>query len=306
MIKSEKERETVAIMAAIIFHLLILLFIPGFKPEIIKPIINQNIMTISANFVEVIVPNITQSIPKQTEKQSEKNVQIIKETKRAEVPKKVKAIEVSEKKNQERVKFSEEMLPKISINREKIKFEDYSVKVQNNKATLSDDIKIKDEIGSKKSQDISLRDSDGKNDGKDKKEQKLVDINENINSGGEKQVSLIKGSSDGNGISSITAPSGVVLQVVDGDGEALWDKSNKEPEYPEKAQLNGWTGKVVLLVTVDSQGIVKNVVIEEKSGHYEIDRATEKAAKSWKIHRVKKGIRIAGKVRIPYIFDLRK
>ena len=96
------------------------------------------------------------------------------------------------------------------------------------------------------------------------------------------------------------------MQIVDGDGEAVWDKRNREPEYPERAQRNGWTGKVTLLLTVDSEGIVKKVVVEEKSGYFDIDISTEKAAKTWRIHIVRKGIRVAGMVRIPYSFDLRK
>ena len=62
MVKSEKQRESISIIAAIVIHLLILLSIPGIKNEIAKPLSSESIMTIRANFVEIVseTENITE------------------------------------------------------------------------------------------------------------------------------------------------------------------------------------------------------------------------------------------------------
>jgi len=308
MVKSEKQRETISIIAAIVIHLLILLSIPEFKTKIENPISRDSIMTIRANFIEV---------DSKTEDITEKKIDT--DSKKSSQPKseqksKIKTehkMEKNSKKSEtvlEKVKYSEEMLPVINLNKERIKFEDYerSEGVRSSSEKIKT-IGVKDDIFKDKSEKISLKESSYGTGTESNGDYKKAEVEEKGSFDNGIGKGYIKnGASDTGSEKTGGAPGGMKMQIVDGDGEAIWDKKNKEPEYPEKAQRNGWTGKVTLLLTVDSEGIVKKVVVEEKSGYFDIDISTEKAAKTWRIHIVRKGIRVAGVVRIPYIFDLRK
>jgi len=305
----EKQREYFSIISAILIHIALLLLIPELRSEIAKPLSNENIMTIRANFIEVISEkeNITEE--KQVDSSSEK---ILKEKKELNYVKK------SEKKlsnktstrtiKSEKIKYSEDMLPVINLNREKIKFNDYerSVEVKPN-FDKTNYIGIKDDIIKEKNEKISLKDGNSNSTENGKVDNKKIELESKLVSDNGIGKGVIKSEkAEGTTVNKAGVTGGIKMQIIDGEGEAVWDKRNKEPEYPEKAQRNGWTGKVTLLLAVDAEGIVKQVLVEEKSGYFDIDISTEKAAKTWRIHIIRKGIRVAGKVRIPYSFDLRK
>lgn len=57
------------------------------------------------------------------------------------------------------------------------------------------------------------------------------------------------------------------------------------PRYPRQALRTGATGKVVLRVLVDEQGLPREVSIETSSGHAVLDRAArEQVLSKWRFH----------------------
>ncbi|MGL4393043.1 MAG: energy transducer TonB [Fusobacteriaceae bacterium] len=99
-------------------------------------------------------------------------------------------------------------------------------------------------------------------------------------------------------------PSGYKLGTQDGDIIANWNQNNRDPEYPQSAQLQGLNGTVTLKLTIDRAGNVKNVVFVKKSGVSAIDLAIEKVARTWKINLTKKSKIISGDVILEYKFKL--
>ncbi|MGL4569108.1 MAG: energy transducer TonB, partial [Fusobacteriaceae bacterium] len=79
-------------------------------------------------------------------------------------------------------------------------------------------------------------------------------------------------------------PSGYRLGVEDGDVVARWDQNNREPRYPEAAQLRGMQGRVSLKIQIDETGKVTSVFIEKGSGVPEINMAIEEIARTWRIY----------------------
>ena len=100
-------------------------------------------------------------------------------------------------------------------------------------------------------------------------------------------------------------PSGYKLGIEDGDIIAKWDTKNKEPIYPEKAELRGMQGKVKVKLNIGANGQVINVSMEEGSGVPEIDNAIEKIARTWKIYLSKYGQKIKGQILLEYSFKLK-
>ncbi|MGL5089042.1 MAG: energy transducer TonB [Cetobacterium sp.] len=105
-----------------------------------------------------------------------------------------------------------------------------------------------------------------------------------------------------NGVAGL--PSGYKLGLEDGDVIAKWDQSNREPRYPEAAQLRGMQGKVLLKIHIDESGKVSSVFIEKGSGVPEINMAIEEIARTWKIFLTKNGLNIKGNVTLEYSFKL--
>ncbi|MFO0883601.1 MAG: energy transducer TonB [Pirellulales bacterium] len=58
--------------------------------------------------------------------------------------------------------------------------------------------------------------------------------------------------------------------------------NNAPPEYPALAQANGWHGTVLLRITIDESGLVREVKIESSSGFAILDQAAQKAVATWK------------------------
>ena len=100
-------------------------------------------------------------------------------------------------------------------------------------------------------------------------------------------------------------PSGYKLGLEDGDIIARWDSSNKEPIYPEKAELKGLQGTVKVRLDVNERGEVLSLTIIKGSGVPEINKAIENIGRTWKIYLSKHGLRIKGKVILDYSFKLK-
>lgn len=100
-------------------------------------------------------------------------------------------------------------------------------------------------------------------------------------------------------------PSGYKLGTEDGDIVAKWDNSNKEPIYPESAQLRGLHGSVKIRMNIDENGNVKGVKLEKGSGVPEINNAIEEVARTWKIYLSKNGLSVKGNVILEYNFTLK-
>lgn len=100
-------------------------------------------------------------------------------------------------------------------------------------------------------------------------------------------------------------PSGYKLGLEDGDIIARWDSSNKEPVYPEKAELRGLQGTVKVKLDVNERGEVLSLTIIKGSGVPEINKAIENIGRTWKIYLSKHGLRIKGKVILDYSFRLK-
>lgn len=100
-------------------------------------------------------------------------------------------------------------------------------------------------------------------------------------------------------------PSGYRLGTEDGDIVARWDSSNKEPVYPESAQLRGLHGSVKIRMSIDENGNVKSLKLEKGSGVPEINNAIEEVGRTWKIYLSKNGLSVKGDVILEYNFTLK-
>lgn len=135
-------------------------------------------------------------------------------------------------------------------------------------------------------------------------EEKTVKLKDKSDTFEGKESSVLKGDTKDRGLATIDSPKGVSMEVTEGKGEAKWGRY-KEPEYPENAQNNGWSGKVGLLIKFDPSGNPKSIIVEEKSGYYELDESAKRAAKSWKIYITDNGTPVSGTVRIGIRFRLK-
>ncbi|MDR3260024.1 MAG: energy transducer TonB [Fusobacteriaceae bacterium] len=100
-------------------------------------------------------------------------------------------------------------------------------------------------------------------------------------------------------------PSGYKMGVEDGSIVATWDISNKEPVYPESAQLRGMHGIVKIRMTINEDGNVDKFQLEKGSGVPEINQAIEEVGRTWKIHLSRRGQNVQGEVVLEYSFTLR-
>ncbi len=100
-------------------------------------------------------------------------------------------------------------------------------------------------------------------------------------------------------------PSGYRLGTEDGDIIAKWDELNREPVYPESAQLKGLHGSVRIKMEIDESGNVKSLHLEKGSGVPEINNAIEEVGRTWKIYLNKNGLSVEGKVILEYNFILK-
>ena len=80
---------------------------------------------------------------------------------------------------------------------------------------------------------------------------------------------------------------------------------NPKPQYPERAQREGWEGAVFLRVLVNQEGRVERIEVGRSSGFATLDRAATKAVKDWRFHPARYGEKeVESWVRIPIVFKL--
>nr|WP_283254689.1 energy transducer TonB [Luteimonas galliterrae] len=78
------------------------------------------------------------------------------------------------------------------------------------------------------------------------------------------------------------------------------------PKVPREVSRARGHGMVLLVVTVDSNGLPKKILIGQSSGDDLLDGAAAEAAKRWRYYPwvTKNGIKFSGLVRIPVNFTL--
>lgn len=82
-------------------------------------------------------------------------------------------------------------------------------------------------------------------------------------------------------------------------------RSNPKPHYPERARAEGREGTALLRVTVLSTGKVGEALIEQSSGHADLDRSAVEAVMKWTFLPARRGESpVTSSVRIPVTFAL--
>ncbi|HET7557777.1 MAG TPA: energy transducer TonB [Rhodanobacteraceae bacterium] len=82
-------------------------------------------------------------------------------------------------------------------------------------------------------------------------------------------------------------------------------RNRQPPHYPLAAIAAHHQGTVVLDVTIDKTGQVRDVTVEQSSGFPEIDQAAVNAAEGWKYNPgMRHGKPVGGVVRTPVNFSL--
>lgn len=97
-------------------------------------------------------------------------------------------------------------------------------------------------------------------------------------------------------------PKNVSYSTVDISGGRVIFRKYLAPQYPAEAEANGWNGDVEVEFVV-REGKTTFAGITGKSGYSVIDRAVEKAAKSWLLAIEKNGVSVNGKVRVKVEFN---
>ena len=81
---------------------------------------------------------------------------------------------------------------------------------------------------------------------------------------------------------------------------------NRAPIYPLKARMNGWEGVVLLRVSVEDDGTVDVVEVEQSSGYRILDDSSLKTVKTWRFLPAKLGNNfLRSMVKVPVRFKLR-
>ncbi|MCG3112650.1 MAG: TonB family protein [Candidatus Manganitrophus sp. SB1] len=82
-------------------------------------------------------------------------------------------------------------------------------------------------------------------------------------------------------------------------------QSNPKPHYPERARAEGREGTALLRVTVLATGKVGEALIEQSSGHTDLDRSAVEAVRKWTFLPARRGENpVTSSIRIPVIFAL--
>ena len=80
---------------------------------------------------------------------------------------------------------------------------------------------------------------------------------------------------------------------------------NPHPPYPIVARKKGLQGKLVLKVSINNDGSVKNVVVGKSSGHKILDRVSKETVEKWVFIPAKKmGKPIESNIKVPIRFVL--
>ena len=80
---------------------------------------------------------------------------------------------------------------------------------------------------------------------------------------------------------------------------------NPHPPYPIVARKKGLQGKLILKVSINNDGSVKNVVIGKSSGHKILDRVSKETVEKWIFIPAKKmGKPVEANLKVPIRFVL--
>lgn len=124
------------------------------------------------------------------------------------------------------------------------------------------------------------------------------------------QINMILNPTAGTGTGNYALPD--ISGMMDTDIEFEdWEVDEKpvptkqiSPNYPPRLKSMGVSGKVNLLIVVDSNGSVRNIKVE-KSSHPDFDRPSIDALSRWKFKPgMKGGKAVNTRVRVPMVFSL--
>ena len=80
---------------------------------------------------------------------------------------------------------------------------------------------------------------------------------------------------------------------------------NPHPPYPIVARKKGLQGKLILKVSINNDGSVKNVVVGKSSGHKILDKVSKETVEKWVfIPAKKKGKPVEDSIKVPIRFVL--
>lgn len=79
--------------------------------------------------------------------------------------------------------------------------------------------------------------------------------------------------------------------------------AGSKPDYPQRANRNGWEGTVILTLSIDAKGQVVKVNIAKTSGYDLLDRSACTAVSAWQFSPARRnGVAIAESIHLPIIF----
>lgn len=287
------KREKFSFTLGLIINIIIILIIPGYKIEDVKDR-KLKVGLVALEKEKVYKKETKKKAPSKKENVKKEVVQKVEQNENT------KKIEVEKKKSLSLDSLSKTIkAPSIDV-----------IKTNASKKNKSSDLIADVELGTKKQLRFEREDKLGlKIEKLDTVDSLKMDKSRNsseadniiIDNGEDLSIESIKveeGKIEG-------LPSGYKLGVEDGDIIARWDSTNKEPEYPESAQLRGLQGSVRVKIDVNEKGEVTNLIIEKGSGVPEINSAIESIGRTWKIYLSKHGLSIKGRVILDYTFKLK-
>lgn len=291
---SMNKRERLSLTLAVIVNIIIVLLIPSYKLE---DVIDKKLK------VGLVAFEKTKVSQKKTERQKD-----FKKDK--EIAEKDAAQKIVENKKREQEKAKKKSLALNSLSKT-IKTPDF-VNINTAKESqrkvgetgLLQSIKsVKNNVKFEKEDKIGLDTEEIKFNDAIKSDELVHQNNENLfifedKEGLKESIKIDNSKTEG-------LPSGYKLGVEDGDIVAKWDKSNKEPVYPESAELKGLQGTVRVKLDVNERGDVINLTMDKGSGVPEINSAIESIGRTWKIYLSKHGLSIKGRVILEYTFKLK-
>lgn len=289
-----KKEDGISFILSVIINIIILLFIP--KLSNITKVENKKIkvgLIVYESKLKTKLPekknsNVVKAKNNEKKGEENKNIQPKKGEQKKENNKKISALSDLDKNIET---LNTEISPPILFPKETGKIKKVDV-VRGNNNSKEDKINLEGEnIG------LTLDKVEGKDEEKLSTNEDMI-----IYTPDEEDIKIdkilnIKAKTEG-------LPSGYKLGTDDGDIIARWDSSNKEPIYPETAQLKGLFGSVKLRLTIDEKGNVKDFKLEKGSGVPEINNAIEEIARTWKIYLSKNGLNVKGDVVLEYNFVL--
>ncbi|MEG0069631.1 energy transducer TonB [Cetobacterium sp.] len=287
------------LVASIIINMVILFSIPGFR---IDKIVDKKLKIGLVTLEKDSKKTTTKAEPKKKPTQLKEEKKEVKKVAKVEEIKKETKPEVKETKKitlEDLAKdFSKRETELLAINQSSEREVNSDLKKELLDKKSLEEIKKASTLNAEK--EISIQEE---NSVLDKTLEFEMDNNKNISFEGDGDEELgFKSMVEKNGADGL--PSGYRLGVEDGDVVAKWDQDNREPKYPESAQLKGMQGKVLLKIQIDEMGRVSSVFIEKGSGVPEINEAIEEIARTWKIYLSKNGLNIKGNVTLEYSFKL--